>query len=329
MTTALRAAAAGALLACGALAAAVGVTRHDGDDSTSATKAMEALTAPEKAVEALVTSRGPYVALGDSYTAGPRIPGQTGTPAGCARSDHNYPSLVARQLGIRATDFRDMSCSGATIADLTESQETGEGTNAAQLTALSAQTRLVTLGIGGNDIGFSTMIKRCVGMGVVYHALGSGKYIPDDMPCARLYTGTGGDQVQRKIDAAGSRLTDALKNIEQRAPEARVYVVGYPAILPDDSTGCEREMSLAPGDMTYLREKEEQLNAELRERAEANGAVYVDTYSASEGHDACSAAADRWVEPLVPSSPAAAIHPNARGEQGMADAVLRVLGTIG
>ncbi|MET9762003.1 SGNH/GDSL hydrolase family protein [Streptomyces sp. NPDC006372] len=314
-TTQLRTALAGVLLASGVLATAVGVTRHDGDDN------------PPRATAALTAPQGPYVALGDSYTAGPRIPGQTGTPVGCARSDHNYPSLVARQLGIRATDFRDMSCSGATTADLTAPQRTKEGTNPAQFTALSARTRLVTLGIGGNDIGFGTMIKRCVGMGAVYHALGSGKYVPGDTPCERLNNRDGSDQVQQKIDAVGSRLTDALKDIERRAPQARVYVVGYPAILPTDSTDCEREMSLAPGDMTYLREKERELNAELRERAEADGAAYVDTYTPSEGHDACSAEADRWIEPLVPSSPAAAVHPNTRGEQGMADAVLRTLST--
>ncbi|MFF9776311.1 hypothetical protein ACF1HJ_21960 [Streptomyces sp. NPDC013978] len=79
--------------------------------------------------------------------------------------------------------------------------------------------------------------------------------------------------------------------------------------------------------MTHLREKEQQLNDVLRERAEAEGAVYVDTYTVSEGHDACSAEDTCWIEPLAPSSPAAAVHPNARGEEGMADAVLRALGT--
>ncbi|WP_234539846.1 hypothetical protein [Streptomyces shenzhenensis] len=77
--------------------------------------------------------------------------------------------------------------------------------------------------------------------------------------------------------------------------------------------------------MSYLREKEQQLSSELRERAQASGAVYVDTYRPSEGRDACSDAATRWIEPLVPSSPAAAVHPSPRGERGMADAVPDVL----
>ncbi|MBE8476480.1 SGNH/GDSL hydrolase family protein [Streptomyces sp. 3R004] len=298
----------GVLVTCGTLATVVGVAHSEHDEAQAAPSA-----------------KGPYVALGDSYTAGPKIPGQTGAPAGCDRSDHNYPALVASQLGVKDTGFRDVSCSGATIADLTRPQLTDQGSNPPQFAALSPKTRLVTLGIGGNDIGFGSMIKRCVTMGVAYEALGSGKYIPEDTPCKRHYVDGGTDEVARKIEAAGEGLAGALTEINRRAPQARVYVVGYPAILPADGASCGGELPLAPGDMSYLREKEQQLNSELRERAQASGAVYVDTYRPSEGRDACSDAATRWIEPLVPSSPAAAVHPNARGERGMADAVLDVL----
>src|SRR6266508_6629205 len=61
-----------------------------------------------------------YVALGDSYTAGPVIPVQQNDPAGCLRSDHNYPHLVASALGI--SDFKDARCSGAETSDMTASQ---------------------------------------------------------------------------------------------------------------------------------------------------------------------------------------------------------------
>ncbi len=63
----------------------------------------------------------------------------------------------------------------------------------------------------------------------------------------------------------------------------------------------------------------------LRQRAEAASATYVDTYTPSLGHDACSDPARRWIEPLVPASPAAPMHPNALGEQGMADAVTHAI----
>src|SRR5919109_3079172 len=61
-----------------------------------------------------------YVALGDSYTAGPVIPVQLDDPGGCLRSDHNYPHLAAPETGL--APFRDVSCSGATTDDMTQPQ---------------------------------------------------------------------------------------------------------------------------------------------------------------------------------------------------------------
>ncbi|MBK6016143.1 SGNH/GDSL hydrolase family protein [Streptomyces sp. MBT53] len=296
------------LLACGTLLTVVLVTRDGDDNHTGVTYS--------------TTSKGPYVALGDSYTAGPGITDPTGTPTGCDRSAGNYPALVAAELGLKGGKFRDVSCSGATTADLTSSQHTDNGTNPPQLRALSSDTRLVTVGIGGNDIGFSSMIKRCVAMGALYQLTGSGKYFTEDAPCARQ---AGSDAVAKKITTAGDRLTRILTEVRRRAPEARVYVVSYPAILPTDSADCGREMSLAPGDVTFIREKEQQLNTTLRQRASEAGVAYVDTYTPSADHNACTAKNTRWIEPLVPDSPAAPVHPNARGERGMADAVLRAV----
>lgn len=312
MKTSVQAGVAG-LLACGTLLTVVLVTRA-GDDDGSHTGI--AYSAP---------SKGPYVAMGDSYTAGPGITDPTGTPAGCDRSTGTYPALVAAELGIKAGDFRDVSCSGATTTDLTAAQKTDNGTNSPQLRALSSDTRLVTIGIGGNDIGFSSMIERCVGMGALYRLTGNGKYFTEDAPCAREYVNGDSDKVKQKITTAGERLTRVLTEVRRRAPEARVYVVSYPAILPSDSADCGRDMSLAPGDVTFLREKEQQLNTMLRQRASEAGVGYVDTYTPSADHNACTAKSTRWIEPLVPENPAAPVHPNARGERGMADAVLRTI----
>lgn len=87
-----------------------------------------------------------------------------------------------------------------------------------------------------------------------------------------------------------------------------------------------RRPDLAPADATYLHDKEQQLNAELRERAQDAGAGYVDTYKPSVGRDACAGRDTRWIEPLLPSLPAAPMHPNERGARGMADAVLSAVG---
>ncbi|MGW1712111.1 GDSL-type esterase/lipase family protein [Streptomyces sp. NPDC002156] len=272
------------------------------------------------------SENGPYVALGDSYTSGPNIPSQaSSTPAGCDRSDRNYPSLVAEQLALDPADFRDMSCTGATIADLTSPQSTDNGVNRAQFSALSDETRLVTIGIGGNDIGFSSLIKQCMKSGVLYYAMGSGKYTGVAAPCREEYVSGGTDEIQQRIDTAGTRLATALAEVKRRAPQAEVYVVGYPAILPPTAANCGRELGLAPADVPFLHKEAQSLNTTLRERAAAAGAVYVDTYKPSVGRDACSDRTTRWIEPMIPLAPAAPVHPNARGERGMADAVLHAI----
>src|SRR6185312_15769977 len=63
---------------------------------------------------------GPYVSLGDSYTAAPLVPNPTGSPILCGRSTSNYPSDVTRVLS--PSSFTDASCSSATTADMTTSQ---------------------------------------------------------------------------------------------------------------------------------------------------------------------------------------------------------------
>src|SRR3954470_19340036 len=83
-----------------------------------------------------------YVALGDSYTAGPVIPVQQSNadiPGGCLQSDHNYPHLVAKELV--AAQFADASCSGATTDDMTGAQDVQFGPNPPQFDRLNAQTK--------------------------------------------------------------------------------------------------------------------------------------------------------------------------------------------
>ena len=101
-----------------------------------------------------------------------------------------------------------------------------------------------------------------------------------------------------------------------------MYVVGYPAILPGGDVGCWPLLPFAFGDVGWLRDKEKELNAMLASTAAAGGATYVDTYGPSGGHSACALPGDRWVEPVVPASPADRVHPNARGMEGIAEAVL-------
>ena len=246
---------------------------------------------------------GRYVALGDSYTAGPLIPNQTLQPLGCLRSDQDYPAEVQRALGF--SQFVDASCSGADTGDMTGEQGVWPGPNPPQFDRLTADTTVVTLGIGGNDIGFSSILESCATLE------------PWTSPCRSTYTAGGVDQLAQRIQATAPKLAAVIQGIRQRSPNAHVFVVGYPAILPDTGYGCWPSLPIAWNDVTYLRSTEKALNAMIAQQAAANGAVYVDVYAPSIGRDACRSSSTRWVEPLVPVNAAAPVHPNARGMDGM------------
>lgn len=272
-----------------------------------------ALTAATVAPAAAAPDRGAphshgvrYAALGDSYTSGPAIPTQV--DADCARSDHNYPSLVA--AADHVSGFTDVSCAGATTVQMWRPQ----GTNGPQLDAVGRDTTLVTLQIGGNDIGFGSIIATCAGLTATD---------PAGSPCKQHYTVSGIDQLTVNVVKAAPEVAGVLHALRERAPRARVLVVGYPDLLPDDGVPCTSPaVPFAAGDFPYLRDTEKKLNAMLRLEAYLHHDAYVDTYAPTVGHDMCKAPADRWIEPLVPASPAAPAHPNAVGEQAMARAVL-------
>ena len=252
---------------------------------------------------ALGAAAGTYVAVGDSYTAGPGILNQQLDQLGCWRSDHNYPHLVAQARG---SALRDPSCSSAKTANLTSPQAIIGGANPPQFTSLDATVATISVQIGGNDIGFSEILSRCAAV------------LPLGAPCRTAYTAGGADELRRRIAATAPKVAAALAEARRRSPQARIFVLGYPAILPEGGPGCWPLLPIAPDDVPYLRDTEKALNALLATQATAAGATYVDVYTPSIGHDACQLPGLRWVEPLVPLSPAAPVHPNALGMQGMA-----------
>jgi lysophospholipase L1-like esterase len=257
-----------------------------------------------------------YVALGDSYSAGPIIPVQQNDPYGCLRSDHNYAHLV--QPSLRLTGFRDVSCSGATTNDMTAPQGVDpDGPNPPQFDALDASTGAVSLTIGGNDIGFTSIIENCASP------------VNSGTPCQDTYVKDGVDELRQRIAATAPKIANVLKGIHAKSPNAKIFLLGYLDILPETGS-CWPQMPITDGDLPYLRGIEKALNAMLQQQAKANKAVYVDAYTPSIGHDACQLLPTvRWVEPLVPVNPAAPVHPNLTGMQGYAAALLKAMRAAG
>jgi lysophospholipase L1-like esterase len=247
-----------------------------------------------------------YVGLGDSYAAGPLIPNQL-EPIGCLKSDHNYAHLAAPSLGL---PLRDASCSGATTVNMTEPQSVEFGTNPPQFNSLNGETTVVSITIGGNDIGFSEVAESCITLNPFSH------------PCKDKYDPGGHSILAERIANTAPKVAAVLEGIHARSPAAKIYVLNYPAIFPETGSGCWPQMPIAFADVPFLRQTEQELDAMLATQSALHGATLVDWYKASIGHDACKSSSTRWVEPLVPGELAAPIHPNKAGMQGGANALL-------
>jgi lysophospholipase L1-like esterase len=245
-----------------------------------------------------------YVALGDSAASGPLIlPVDLSSP-GCYRSNRNWPKLVATQIGAPVTD---VTCSGADTTDMTNPQNTDAGAVPPQFDVLGPDTTLVTLQIGGNDAGLVGLAESCLNL------------LPESLAgtsCADENTAGGQDVYGARVAAVGPRVAAVLDGIHQRAPGARVFVVGYTTYLPPN--GCYPRVQVWARDANYIQAKIDQLNQVLATEAAAHGATYVDIRTPGIGKDVCKSSSVRWVEPFVPGNVAAPLHPNATGMAGMA-----------
>jgi len=251
-----------------------------------------------------------YVALGDSYSAASGVlPPDPQARPWCMRSTSNYPHLIAAATGAALTD---VTCGAADTGDYFTPQYQDVPP---QLDALRPDTQLVTMTIGGNDSGvFLDSIVACGAAGA--STLGQGS------PCKDRYGSSFEDTVRTTTYPS---LVNALQAVRAAAPDARVAILGYPWILPA-SGGCFDKMPVADGDVPYLRSLQTTLNDAVRRAAEATGSTYVDMNAVSEGHDACQPLGVRWVEPVLQGTNPVIVHPNALGEQAMAEQAMTVLG---
>ncbi len=234
-----------------------------------------------------------YVALGDSYSAGPLVTTIRSDPSGCVRSTDNYPAFLAGWLSVDT--YTDVTCSAADTRDLTSRQRLLDGKSVApQLDALSDDTDLVTLGIGGNDFSIFSSLLDCV------------ESCSDEVQALLL----------KNAGRVEQRVAGAVRAIAERAPEAEVYVVGYPQVLPEQET-C-RAVPLQPAQLAAASKIATRLNESLLAGAEAAGASYVDLDPASAGHDVC-AGKSAWINgPQMRLGIAAPFHPMLAGMRGVA-----------
>lgn len=221
-----------------------------------------------------------YVALGDSYSSGVGTRTYISDGTTCQRSVYAYPSLLAAAKGL-TLNFR--ACSGATVADVTNSQ----------LGALTTATTHVTITVGGNDAGFAPVLTECA------------------KPAWMSDCNGAIDKAQSTIRyVLPSRLSTLFASIRTKAPHAKVVVVGYPRIF--DGIDCNALTWFSSYEMYRLNQTADLLNSTSSAQASARGLVFANPTSRFVGHAVCDSA--EWINGL--SSPLTeSYHPKVAGHR--------------
>ncbi|OBF07149.1 hydrolase [Mycobacterium sp. ACS4054] len=245
-----------------------------------------------------------YVALGSSMAAGPGIrPRAAGAPFGSGRSARNYPHLVAQRCGL---ELVDVTFSGATTAHVLAERQRGASP---QIAALDGSEGLVTITIGGNDVGYIPLL-------VAASLPRPVKWLP--LLGARITELLDSDARNRALDAVFESLCAVGHAVRERAPRARVVFVDYLTVLPPAGAPAA-PLSQADADLgRHVAATLERLTADA---ATETGCEVVRAGAASRDHHAWSG--DPWTtRPGVPlPGRAAPLHPNAAGMRAVADLV--------
>jgi lysophospholipase L1-like esterase len=270
-----------------------------------------------------------YVALGDSYSAGLGLAPPTGLPTpACGQSAVDFPHRLAAAYELALTD---VSCSGAVISDVTTTAQFADAPP--QISALSADTDIVTLTIGGNDLGFAPVAASCLAVG----ADGPLLQDPSSADCATGYT-TPVDRFAARITAEiAPSLASTYAQIAAAAPDAEVFVLGYPSIFPGTlpEGGCftspangGNSFPFTSTDTVYLHSVEQQLDAAIQTAAATAGFTYVPTFSAAGDNSACAPVGTAYVNGVMLTRAGAdpsSLHPNALGVTYLTDSVSRAI----
>lgn len=252
--------------------------------------------AREGAGEALFS----YVALGDSFAAmGARDQPLRGEPF-CLRSTGNYPELIHAAV-------TDVTCQGAVTGDLLQPRDTPEGQLPAQMAALDDATTLVTLSIGGNDLGF----------GDVAGCISNRMRQPGQTDCVEIW----GADINQRLARVPEELDRVHEQISERSKDAQVVVTGY---LPLVSAGdCPELAVVSEADRAWAINLTADINRVVQEAAHRHGADFVLPDSA-EDHTVCAAPDDRWADIRGVETDAYPLHLTSAGHVAMAEAVQEV-----
>jgi lysophospholipase L1-like esterase len=267
---------------------------------------MAVLALPSGAAVRAASGADPsYVALGDSYSAGqgePPFEDGTDTPGNsCHRSVHAYPAQYANSPGGKAFDYKSYACSGATTDDFFHGGRAGD-TPDGQIARVPGLTKMVTLTVGGNDLGFVEVMRACT-----------------THDCT---TDPEWSNLSQRIDELAPKLYAVYDGLYEQAPGARIFVLGYPIFLTnvDQVTYCNDDIGLSAREKDWINGHLAHLNQVIKGQAEAARAMYVDVQNAFQGHEVCTL--EPWSKGWDRDHWAWSYHPKPRGHQALAEALV-------
>jgi lysophospholipase L1-like esterase len=264
-----------------------------------------------------IATQGKYVALGDSYSAGEgayRISADLAPGNRCRRTSQAYFHAIAGTFPFhKGATF--WACTGATTGDVLRGGNDGEPP---QIDQVNGDTSLVTLSIGGNDVGFARVLTGCV------------VKVPWGKGCREQAT-----EIATRFQTLRTSLRTVLDRIVAKAPSARVIVLGYPRIFSE--TAGQGFDNISVDDQRWLNQRAKELGDVIRQVAQAAdqriaaahgpGSVeFVDLLHAFAGHEIGTA--DPYVNGLnvnlsALTAEARSFHPNAAGYRRLAQLVSR------
>lgn len=257
-----------------------------------------------------------YVALGSSFAAGPGLGDRVGArPRGANQSAQNYAHVLAARHGLR---LRDVTSSGATTATILSESQFDQPP---QIEAVRAPTDLVTITIGGNDVGYVAALVAAT--------------VPTWLTRLPPLSGRFGDALDmdgldRRLDAVGASITEVVAAVRRQAPDARVVLVDYLTVLPAAPIVAGRHRPRMSVDHQRLcRSIADRLAVATATAAREAGAELVSAAVASEAHHAWSD--DPWTTSgaaVAPWRPGVPFHPNRAGMRAVADLLAGHLGLL-
>jgi hypothetical protein len=316
-----------------------------------------ALAVPAGTAAAAPAATVPTVFLGDSYTANFGIApvNDQQEPRGwCFQATENYPAVATRRLtgqGITLDVQSDRSCGGALVDNVWQEQQLpfGAGTVPAQQEALKDDTRLVVAGMGGNTLGFTSILKQCSATlrgdkGVIL----PGQPVDADSPADECRTffasGDGKAWLDYRFEQVEGELEEMLQRMSYFSPDAERVLVGYPRLVPQHTAKClipapgqtEPPFADIPHDaLPVLDQVQKRLNDVMKKAAADDGADFADLYDHTANNTACDGA-NRGIGGLLENSRldlfGQAIswyaHPNEKGRDIQADRVATTIKTV-